>query len=364
MRIAYLNSYLSNVADSDLLHPTLDHPLHHFWGADVLRQRGHEIIWLELNSKSLLGRAADKLTRIHRGRLGNLEVDLRTLHAAAAADVLYLPVANIMALPLLRAVRAIKTPVVTWIYAPPPDAPAWRPTSWRHQPPYLRGLDGLMCLTSAAEAFFKPRMPHALVETVDWCGDPRYAEAGIRYEPFALCAGRTNRDYATLVAAAPYVRGQVRLICPPEAVAGLALPKNLQLIAASSPTQPFLVTYRDLMQQHYAAARCIVIPLVPNPLETAGLTNLMEAMHMGKPSVTTRTGCLDVDVDALRIGRSVPAKDPRAMADAINAYLDDEAAARAAGARAKALADERFSPERFGASVERFLAEVVQRTGR
>jgi glycosyltransferase involved in cell wall biosynthesis len=225
----------------------------------------------------------------------------------------------------------------------------------------MGGFDGLMCLTTAAERHYRAAHPKMVVRKVDWCADHRYrpASPGPR-GGYALCAGRTNRDYATLLEAAHMVRGRLRLICPPEAIASLKLAPNVDFIASSSPTASHTVSYRKLMEEHFAGAACIVVPVVPAPWETAGLTNLLEALHMGKASITTRTGCLDLDVEKEGVGLTVPPRDARALADAINRMLEQPSSASEMGEKALRLADAQFGWTAFGQAVEAVLRDVMQ----
>jgi len=86
--------------------------------------------------------------------------------------------------------------------------------------------------------------------------------------------------------------------------------------------------------------------------ETASIA-LLEAMATGAAVVATDVGGTRHLVDHGRSGLLVPPGDPGALADALTVFLKDPAAARDAGAQARAEADRRF---RVGSVVDRTLS--------
>lgn len=87
---------------------------------------------------------------------------------------------------------------------------------------------------------------------------------------------------------------------------------------------------RDLALR-IAGARAVVLP---SRFDVAGNT-VAEAMAVGAPVVTTRTGSLPELVEPDRTGLLVPPDDPVALRDAIAALLDDPALAARLGAAAR-----------------------------
>jgi glycosyltransferase involved in cell wall biosynthesis len=74
---------------------------------------------------------------------------------------------------------------------------------------------------------------------------------------------------------------------------------------------------------------------------------LMEAAAMGRPIVTTRVrGCREV-VEHGVTGLLVPARDPRALADAILRAIDDRDGAARLGARAQEFARRHFDENEY-----------------
>jgi len=75
---------------------------------------------------------------------------------------------------------------------------------------------------------------------------------------------------------------------------------------------------------------------------------------MGKPIIMTRSGCLDVDLDELGIGRYVPPGDVDAWVDEISSLLGGKTYNTDSFLRAR----EQFSPVNFSQKLNDFLARL------
>ena len=146
------------------------------------------------------------------------------------------------------------------------------------------------------------------------------------------------RDYATLVDAARGLPVQVKLAVGSlilsvadrqrradsfhAAIPPSELPKNIEYRLDLPAT-----TLRDL----YARSRFVVMPLEEVDFD-AGVTSITEAMAMGKAVVVTRNrGQVDVVRDGVE-GLYVPARDPRALREAITYLLENPSVAERMGA--------------------------------
>ena len=111
--------------------------------------------------------------------------------------------------------------------------------------------------------------------------EPRMSEHN---EGYVLAAGRTLRDYTTLLQAAPSIPTPIVILCGRDDLVGTTLPANVTVIRDAPRTE-----YLDRLE------RCsvVVIPLLPAKRAT-GQVVLLEAMSLGKPVVATRApGILD-----------------------------------------------------------------------
>jgi glycosyltransferase involved in cell wall biosynthesis len=100
--------------------------------------------------------------------------------------------------------------------------------------------------------------------------------------------------------------------------------------------------------------------VVPSRLEGFPVT-IVEAMLAGLPVVATDVGSVDEAVRPGETGWIVPPEDPTALAAAIEELVADPAAAAAMGARARAIAEERFT---IDATIDAYLALYRRLLGR
>jgi glycosyltransferase involved in cell wall biosynthesis len=170
------------------------------------------------------------------------------------------------------------------------------------------------------------------------------------------------RDYGTLVESVRGLPVQVEL-----AVGSLILSASHRLRRADlfrtaiPPAElPPNVSYQlDIpargLRDLYARSRFMVMPLEEVDFD-AGVTSITEAMAMGKAVVLTRNkGQVDVVRDGVE-GLYVPARDPRALREAITYLLDNPAEAERMGKAGRAAVLDRHRLDDY---VRRF-ASIVQ----
>lgn len=141
---------------------------------------------------------------------------------------------------------------------------------------------------------------------------------------FILSAGRSLRDYTTLLAAARKIARQFVIICGSDDLRDAEIPGNVELLR-EIPRQIYLEKLR----------RCsmVVVPLRQSGRAT-GQVVVFEAMSCGKPVVATRApGTIDIIRDGEN-GLLVPPADPAAMTSAITGLLAREDFARELATRA------------------------------
>ncbi|MGC3996249.1 MAG: glycosyltransferase [Anaeromyxobacter sp.] len=145
--------------------------------------------------------------------------------------------------------------------------------------------------------------------------------------------------------AATHPRARLKLI-------GSGAPPEVKAFEGPRVELPGLV---DDVRPHLAGAAAIIVPL-----RIGGGTRLeiLEAMAMGKPIVTTRLGAEGIDaVD----GRDMLfADDPAAFAAAAGRVLDDPGLAARLGASARALSEQRYSWDAAGRVVHAFYNELLE----
>ena len=140
-------------------------------------------------------------------------------------------------------------------------------------------------------------------------------------EGFLLAAGRSLRDYETLIQASPAMDEPLIIIGGSDDLQHAALPPNVTLLREVDRT-----TYLDYVR------RCsiLILPLKRTTRPT-GQVVLLEAMSFGKPVIATdHVGTRDY-IQHAADGLLIPPGDPTALANAANGLLADPVAAEAIG---------------------------------
>jgi glycosyltransferase involved in cell wall biosynthesis len=149
-----------------------------------------------------------------------------------------------------------------------------------------------------------------------------------------------HKDHATLIEATALLRER--------------LPRVAVVIAGEGELRPALETQARALGLSgsviFAGFRTDLDRLLPaftvfclsSHMEGLG-TSLLDAMAFGRPVVATAAGGIPEAVEDGKTGLLVPPRDPRALADALQALLTDEARARVLGAAGRERFLARFS---------------------
>lgn len=171
---------------------------------------------------------------------------------------------------------------------------------------------------------------------------------------YVFSAGRTGRDYETLIRAAQMIpETRFRLVVGRDALRGWAVPPNV--------TVEREIPLADMIKV-MAGAACVALPLQDRRI-SVGQSVLLQAMALGKPIVSTRTAAV---VDYLEDGRTallVPAADPASFAVAVAKILSGPDKARSLGRAAREDLVARFLPGVNIALTCRHLREFTAATG-
>jgi glycosyltransferase involved in cell wall biosynthesis len=151
-----------------------------------------------------------------------------------------------------------------------------------------------------------------------------------------VSAGKSGRDYRTLIAALDGADAQARIICdcfPDEAMAN-ALP-NVTLLRQC---------HGDMYLRELADAALIVVPLSHTDI-SAGQMVVIQAMGLGKAVIVTDTPTIRDYVTAGHDAVLVPPGDPAALRETIARLLADPAERERLGRNASATFDRACSTE-------------------
>lgn len=193
-------------------------------------------------------------------------------------------------------------------------------------------------------------LPRGRIRFVPMHGTIPEVEPSGRDEGYVLAAGRTLRDYETLLKAAPLIGRRIVVVCGDGDLVDARVPANVEILREIP---------RDIYLEKLRRCTLVALPLRRTGRST-GQVVALEAMAFGKPVVTTRApGTNDIIRDREN-GRLVPAGDPVALADAVNELLERDDIARAMATRARADLMDLYTFDRHAEAKLRAIADLWQ----
>jgi hypothetical protein len=157
--------------------------------------------------------------------------------------------------------------------------------------------------------------------------------------------GDPRRDYATLAEAVRIADVPVTLVCYPRNIVGVDLPPQVKVDYGIDHG-----AYRKLL----ASADLVVTPTTA-PAYPSGQSVVLEAMSMGRATLTTASPAMREYVTDGVNGVLVPARDPAALARQIKALLADDDRRKSLGAAAAQTVRENFGLEQMWHGVSGLL---------
>jgi glycosyltransferase involved in cell wall biosynthesis len=185
------------------------------------------------------------------------------------------------------------------------------------------------------------------VDTSFWSGSGDGERAGV-----IVSAGREHRDYQTLVAALP---GGATLTVADHSIFTPDATRRDPEVWPATVRRVALDAVR--LRELYFQAEVVVVPVIESSMP-AGITTLLEAMSMGKAVVVTETAELRGVVQHGETGLVVKPGDVAGMRAAIESFLSSPERRRALGARARAVAVERYDVNVYADTLFGHLVEV------
>ena len=182
--------------------------------------------------------------------------------------------------------------------------------------------------------------------------DPRLLEHETSDGDFVLAAGRTLRDYPTLIEAFKTIDTPLVIVAG-KASADLAASANV-LFRFDIPG-PELI---DLMARSFAVA----LPLEEREIST-GQSVLLQAMTLGKPVIATRVNGTADYIDHMETGILVPPRDPQAFREAVQLLVGDAALRERLGKAARARVEAEFLPRHYAQAVAQAMALTAEQRG-
>jgi glycosyltransferase involved in cell wall biosynthesis len=152
-------------------------------------------------------------------------------------------------------------------------------------------------------------------------------------DEYIVSAGRTGRDYSTLVQAAKDIAFSFKIIADYKNISGIPLPQNIEIIHN--------IPLKELLQI-IAKAKIVVLPLQNKPI-SVGQSVLLQAMALGKAVIATRNaGTVDY-IEHDKNGLLVESCDSNKLKESILYLLNNPKKVKMLGEDAKKTAFERYT---------------------
>lgn len=227
-----------------------------------------------------------------------------------------------------------------------------------YHPSYLAGsVNGAICLNdNSAERLQALGLDN--VVRVMW--GPDLGFRGYECDPperFSVVSiGRSGRDMQSLLRALGAVDKVPAVVNTQTSV----LPPNTQTFdklathTIGTPNFDPMSYARPIEAYRYASI--FVVPLIRQFDTPVGLTEVNDALALGRPIVMTRSRSLGFDIEAEGLGIWVDPGDVEGLINAITMLRDDESMRREMGANARSFAERRWNYDRFSADIDMFMA--------
>lgn len=171
-------------------------------------------------------------------------------------------------------------------------------------------------------------------------------------EDYVFTGGTQHRDYATLMEAVAGLEMPVRIAAPRESLEGLTLPPNVGCLGRVTPAK-FLA--------EMARARLVVLSLESGLMRYPGVITYVTALRLGKCVIVNDPDGAKSYVVNGKTGVLIPAKNPPALAEAIQGLWADDARRRTLAERARSFAAEHFSLARYREHLAALLYQLESR---
>ncbi|MEM4655329.1 MAG: glycosyltransferase family 4 protein, partial [Thermosphaera sp.] len=171
------------------------------------------------------------------------------------------------------------------------------------------------------------------------------------HDGFVLSAGRTFRDYETLLKAFQNITVPLRIV---------AAPQNILFPLEEKPNH-VTIDYDlppPVLYKLMARAMIVIVPLEPRKI-SVGQSVIVYAMTLGKPVIATRVNGTEDYIDHMETGILVPPKDPQAIKEAVCLLIGDEPLRQKLGGAARERIKARHLPVHYFHGVARALGVVV-----
>jgi glycosyltransferase involved in cell wall biosynthesis len=301
------------------------YPAHHLWGADALRAAGHAVELGRFGS----GRRSLTALSWRLRRVGDLEQEAVLGWRARGGAVVFAGEAEIV-----RGLAALgRWPLVGVVHS---RAEAW-----------MRRLDVALCLSSRVrDRLLALGCDPVTTRVAAWGPDLTYQHYTPTGDDLVVCAGQTERDPATLLAALRGTGIAAKVYVAAERAPAADGP--VEVVATQVPGAPPIHYGGALVDLRRASV--VAIPLASTE-HVLALSEIGDALALAKPIVMTRTGAIDFDPEAVGCGVSVAPGDIAGWRKALVRLAGNPDLRARLGRHGREWAERNHNADRFRAAV-------------
>lgn len=187
---------------------------------------------------------------------------------------------------------------------------------------------------------------------IPYCADLATPATESRDGGYIFTGGSHHRDYETLFGAVADLPVKVLVAAPHDALAGLKVPANVQMVGPVQPEE-----YWRLIRD----SALVVLSLDPDVRRCPGIITYVKAMQMGKCVVVNEPLGAPDYIDHGHTGFIVPARDPARLRQCLQALFEDRARTIAIGVEARRESCLRHGPQAYVSALERAVEALTGR---
>jgi glycosyltransferase involved in cell wall biosynthesis len=166
----------------------------------------------------------------------------------------------------------------------------------------------------------------------------------VQFQDFFFAAGRSNRDYRTLIEAFRELDEKLIIACVPQNVEGVKIPDNVEVLFNA---------YNDVYLNYLKNAKAIIIP-IKDVNVSAGQLVLVETMRYGKAAIVTEGPCM-LDYDGAENILFVGERNKDDIVQAVKKLAGNDDLVRKMGQKAGQFFNENYTLQQY---VSRFSSKM------
>lgn len=358
MKILVLNNYSVSSVKTEI--KNRNKPSHHLFGLIELELMGYEIVSYELNKHSVLSKIGNFFAKIPFCNVGDWSVQLRAIRNAKCFDLILALSQDVTGiLGILSYFNLLNVPVVA-IYHHPILKGRLSLLRTYTMKAMINGHSRIITLSQAVALQLTLLSSQKKITPVLWGPNVDYYTSFLNksiqtIKRDIVSMGRTGRDFQTLIDAFENTIFVLEIYCHITIKSSLRIPNAQNIRVYGLPNKESL-SYKEIIPI-VESSRIVAIPLYSDD-SLCGLTELTDAIAIGKPVLITKNKYIDIDPEINQFGFWINCMDPIDWKKKASLLLKEEGLQKQYGSNAKEFALQKANINQFAAEVNKFLLEI------